>query len=125
MAWVYLFIAGLLEVGWAIGLKYTNGFSRLLPSVGTVACMIVSFVFLSLALKSIPVGTGYAVWTGIGAAGTAMLGMALFGESKDAARLVCIGLIVAGVVGLKFVSKDEGGKETLSDSSVASRATSS
>lgn len=104
MAWVYLFIAGLLEIGWAIGMKYTNGFSRLWPSVGTIACMIVSFAFLGLALKSIPVGTGYAVWTGIGAAGTAILGMILFGESREVPRLLCIGLIVAGVVGLKFFS---------------------
>jgi len=106
MPWVYLLIAGLLEIGWAIGLKYTHGFSRLWPSVGTILCMIVSFAFLALALKTIPVGTGYAVWTGIGAAGTALLGMALFGESKDASRLICIALIIAGVAGLKFVSKD-------------------
>lgn len=105
MAWIYLIIAGVLEIGWAIGMKYTQGFSRLWPSVATIACMIVSFAFLAVALKTIPVGTGYAVWTGIGAAGTAVLGMALFGESRDAARLVCIALIVAGVVGLKVVSK--------------------
>lgn len=104
MAWIYLLIAGILEIGWAIGMKYTNGFSRLWPSLATVACMIVSFVFLGLALKSIPVGTGYAVWTGIGAAGTALLGMVLFGESREMGRIICIGLIVAGVVGLKFVS---------------------
>src|SRR6188768_2228741 len=81
MAWTYLFIAGLLEIGWAIGLKYTDGFSRLWPSVGTVVCMIASFGFLAVALKAIPVGTGYAVWTGIGAAGTALLGIVLLGES--------------------------------------------
>ena len=104
MAWTYLFIAGLLEIGWAIGLKYTDGFSRLWPSVATVACMIASFGFLAVALKTIPVGTGYAVWTGIGAAGTAILGMIVLGESKDLARVACIGLIVAGVVGLKWVS---------------------
>ena len=104
MAWFYLFLAGLLEVGWAIGLKYTQGFSRLWPSVGTVACMVVSFAFLSLALKTLPVGTAYAVWTGIGAVGTAVLGMVLLGESRDTARIVCLVLIVAGIVGLKLVS---------------------
>jgi quaternary ammonium compound-resistance protein SugE len=104
MAWFYLLIAGLLEVGWAIGLKYTQGFSRLWPSAGTVACMAVSFAFLSLALKTLPVGTAYAVWTGIGAVGTAVLGMVLLGESRDAARVVCLVLIVAGIVGLKLVS---------------------
>ena|SRR5687768_13076656 len=106
MAWIYLVIAGLLEIGWAIGMKYTNGFTRLWPSVATIACMAVSFGFLATALRTIPVGTGYAVWTGIGAAGTALLGMALFGESRDTARLLCIGLIIAGVIGLKVVSKD-------------------
>ena len=104
MAWTYLLIAGLLEIGWAIGLKYTDGFSRLWPSVGTIVCMIASFGFLAVALKTIPVGTGYAVWTGIGAAGTAILGMLVLGESKDLARLACIGLIIAGVIGLKWVS---------------------
>ena len=104
MAWFYLLLAGLLEVGWAIGLKYTQGFSRLWPSVGTVACMVVSFAFLSLALKTLPVGTAYAVWTGIGAVGTAVLGMVLLGESRDTARIVCLVLIVAGIVGLKLVS---------------------
>ena len=104
MAWTYLLIAGLLEIGWAIGLKYTDGFSRLWPSVATIACMIASFGFLAVALKTIPVGTGYAVWTGIGAAGTAILGMLVLGESKDLASLACIGLIIAGVIGLKWVS---------------------
>lgn len=104
MAWMLLFVAGLFEVGWAIGLKYTEGFSRLWPSVLTVAAMVASIAFLSMALKTIPVGTGYAVWTGIGAVGTAILGMVLFGESAAAARLACIGLIVAGIVGLKLVS---------------------
>ncbi len=122
MAWIYLIIAGLLEIGWAIGMKYTNGFSRLWPSVATVACMIVSFAFLGLALKTIPVGTGYAIWTGIGAAGTALLGMILFGESRETARLVCIGLIVAGVAGLKFVSNEH---PTATDSPVASSPTNS
>lgn len=106
MAWTYLFIAGLLEIGWAIGLKYTHGFSRLGPSVATILCMIASFGFLAMALKAIPVGTGYAVWTGIGAAGTALLGILLFGEPRDWPRLACIGLIVAGVVGLKWVSPE-------------------
>jgi len=106
MPWLYLFIAGLLEVGWAIGLKYTNGFTRLWPSVGTIAAMIVSFHFLSLALKTIPVGTGYAVWTGIGAVGTAIMGMALLGESRELGRILCLLLIVAGIVGLKLLSVD-------------------
>lgn len=104
MAWIFLTIAGLFEVGWAIGLKYTEGFSRLWPSLATVAAMIVSLGFLGLALKSLPVGTAYAVWTGIGAVGTAALGIYLFGESADVARLGCIGLIVAGLVGLKLVT---------------------
>ena len=106
MPWLYLFIAGLLEVGWAIGLKYTNGFTRLWPSVGTGAAMIVSFFFLSLALKTIPVGTGYAVWTGIGAVGTAILGMVLLGESRDVWRILCLVLIIAGIVGLKLASAE-------------------
>lgn len=104
MAWIYLVIAGLLEIGWAIGLKYTEGFSRLWPSVATVCAMIASFGLLSAALRTIPVGTGYAVWTGIGASGTAIIGMAFLGESREVLRLVCIVLIVAGVVGLKFAS---------------------
>jgi len=108
MAWIILFIAGLFEIGWAIGLKYTEGFTRLWPSVLTVAAMIVSVVCLAIALKTIPVGTGYAVWTGIGAVGTAIFGMVLFGESTAAARLACIALIVAGIVGLKLVSGDAG-----------------
>jgi len=108
MAWLLLFVAGLFEIAWAIGLKYTDGFSRLWPSVLTVIAMIVSVVCLALALKSIPVGTGYAVWTGIGAVGTAILGIVLFGESAAAARLACIALIVAGIVGLKLVSGDAG-----------------
>ncbi|MGQ0833659.1 MAG: quaternary ammonium compound efflux SMR transporter SugE [Gammaproteobacteria bacterium] len=103
-AWLYLVIAGLFEVGWAIGLKYTEGWSRPWPSVWTAAAMIASFVFLAQALKSIPVGTGYAIWTGIGAAGTAALGIILFGESAAAARLACIGLIIVGIVGLKLTS---------------------
>lgn len=103
-AWLLLIAAGLLEVVWAIGLKYTEGFSRLTPSVITIAAMIGSVWLLALALKSIPVGTGYAVWTGIGAVGTAILGIVLFNEAATAARLACIGLIVAGILGLKIVS---------------------
>jgi quaternary ammonium compound-resistance protein SugE len=104
MAWTYLLIAGLFEVGWAIGLKYTEGFSRLWPSLATVAAMILSLGFLGLALKALPVGTAYAVWTGIGAIGTVTLGIYLFGEPANAARLACIGLILAGIVGLKLVT---------------------
>ncbi|HKD83670.1 MAG TPA: quaternary ammonium compound efflux SMR transporter SugE [Terriglobales bacterium] len=103
-AWVYLFLAGLLEIIWAIGLKYTEGFSRLWPSVITVLAMIASFALLAQALKTIPVGTGYAVWTGIGAAGTAIIGMVLLGESAAVLRILCLGLIVVGVVGLKFAA---------------------
>ena len=104
MAWLYLLIAGLFEVAWAIGLKYTDGFTRLIPSLWTVGSMIVSLAFLGLALKTLPVGTAYAVWTGIGAVGVAILGIILFAEPATATRLGCIGLIVAGIVGLKLVS---------------------
>jgi quaternary ammonium compound-resistance protein SugE len=104
MAWIYLVIAGLFEIAWAIGLKYTEGFTRLWPSAGTVAAMIVSFLFLAESLKSIPVGTGYAVWTGIGAAGTAVMGIILFNESRDVARILCILTIVAAIAGLKLSS---------------------
>jgi quaternary ammonium compound-resistance protein SugE len=104
MAWMYLLIAGLLEVFWAVSLKYTEGFSKLWPSLMTGAGMIASFYFLAQALKSIPLGTGYAVWTGIGAVGTALLGIALFAESANLLRLACIGLIVAGIIGLKIIS---------------------
>jgi len=105
-SWILLLIAGLLEVVWAIGLKYTEGFSRLVPSVITITAMIISVWLLALALKGIPVGTGYAVWTGIGAVGTAILGIVLFNEAATVARLACIGLIVAGIFGLKLVSGD-------------------
>ncbi len=101
MSWVYLFVAGLFEIGWAIGLKYTNGFTRLVPTVLTAISMAISLGLLGLALKSLPVGTAYAVWTGIGAVGTAILGIYLLGEPATAGRLVCIGLIVSGIVGLK------------------------
>ncbi|MCA0421575.1 MAG: quaternary ammonium compound efflux SMR transporter SugE [Proteobacteria bacterium] len=104
MAWFYLFIAGLFEVGWAIGLKYTQGFTRLVPTLFTGASMVVSLGLLGLALKSLPVGTAYAVWTGIGTIGTAILGIAMLGEPAGVLRLACIGLIVAGIVGLKLVS---------------------
>ena len=104
MAWLYLFVAGLFEVGWAIGLKYTQGFTRLVPTALTLASMVVSLGLLGLALKTLPVGTAYAIWTGIGTIGTAALGIVLLGESAGALRLACISLIVAGIVGLKLVS---------------------
>jgi len=106
-AWLILFIAGLCEVAWAVGLKYTEGFSRLGPSLATVAAMVVSVALLGWSLKTLPLGTAYAVWTGIGAVGTAILGMILFGESREAARLLCIVLIVAGIVGLKLLTPTE------------------
>jgi quaternary ammonium compound-resistance protein SugE len=102
MAWVLLLIAGLLEIVWAIGLKYTEGFTRVWPSLGTGAAMVASVVLLGLAMRGLPVGTAYAVWTGIGAVGTVVLGILLFGEPATAGRLVCILLIVAGILGLKL-----------------------
>lgn len=104
MAWLLLIIAGLLEVGWAIGLKYTEGFTRVWPSVFTLGAMVLSVVLLGVAMKSLPVGTSYAVWVGVGAVGTAILGMVLFGEPATAGRLASLGLIVAGIVGLKLAS---------------------
>jgi len=104
MPWFLVFVAGLFEIAWALGLKYTDGWTRLWPSVVTVVCMAGSFVLLSLALRTIPIGTAYAVWTGIGAAGTAIVGILLLGEPRDLGRLLCIGLIVVGVVGLKLLS---------------------
>ncbi|MFZ5640760.1 MAG: quaternary ammonium compound efflux SMR transporter SugE [Bacillota bacterium] len=104
MAWVYLFIAGVLETGWAIGLKYTEGFSRFWPSIWTIIAMIASFLFLSHALKTLPVGTAYAVWTGIGAVGTALAGIFFFDESREVLRIICLLLIVAGIAGLKLTS---------------------
>lgn len=104
MAWVYLVIAGLLEIAWAISLKYTQGFTKLGPSIITVAFMVLSFSLLSISLRTLPVGTAYAVWTGIGVIGTAVLGIVLFREPASFARMICIGLIVVGVVGLRFVS---------------------
>ena len=102
MAWVYLFLAGLMEVGWAIGLKQTDGWTRLWPSIVTAILMIISFVLLSLALRALPLGTAYAVWTGIGAVGTALLGIVFFGEPRTAIRLGCIALILVGIIGLKI-----------------------
>jgi quaternary ammonium compound-resistance protein SugE len=102
MAWVQLLLAGLLEVAWAIGLKYSHGFTRLGPSVATVVAMVGSFVLLARALRALPIGTAYAVWTGIGAAGTAVLGILLFDESQAPLRLACLGLIVVGIAGLKL-----------------------
>ena len=102
MSWIILFVAGLLEVVWAIGLKYTHGFTRLTPSVITVTAMIVSIVLLSWAMRSLPVGTAYAVWTGIGAVGAAITGILLLGESASLARIASLALIVAGIVGLKL-----------------------
>jgi quaternary ammonium compound-resistance protein SugE len=104
MAWVLLLAAGLFEVGWAVGLKFTDGFTRLWPSLGTGLSMIVSLGLLGLALRSLPLGTAYAVWTGVGTVGTVLLGIALFGEPTSAVRLGCIALIVAGIAGLKFLA---------------------
>ena len=104
MAWLTLFIAGLCEVGWAIGLKYTEGFSRLWPTLGTVAAMAVSLWLLGIAMKSLPVGTAYSVWVGVGAVGTVILGIVLFGEPANPARLISVMLIVAGIIGLKLAT---------------------
>lgn len=104
MEWIILLIAGLFEISWAIGLKYSHGFSQIVPSVLTVICMIASFYFLALALKSLPLGTAYAVWTGIGTLGTVILGIVLFKEPVTAVRLFCIALIVSGITGLKLIS---------------------
>jgi quaternary ammonium compound-resistance protein SugE len=104
MSWIVLFVAGLLEVGWAVGLKYTAGFTRLVPSVLTLTAMAGSVGLLGLALRDLPLGTAYAVWTGIGTVGTAIYGIAVLGEPSEAARLVCIALIVAGILGLKILA---------------------
>ena len=104
MDWICLVLAGLFECGWAIGLKYTDGFTKLIPSLFTVFAMAISFWLLSAAMKTIPIGTAYAVWTGIGAVAVSILGMILFGESRDIMRIVCLLLIVSGIVGLKLVS---------------------
>ncbi len=104
--WIYLIIAGLMEVGWAVGLKFTEGFTQFIPSVITAGFMILSLYMLSLALKSISIGTGYAIWTGIGAIGTAIIGMLLLGDSKEMGRILCIFIIIAGIIGLKFFSNN-------------------
>ncbi|MBP7649735.1 MAG: quaternary ammonium compound efflux SMR transporter SugE [Phenylobacterium sp.] len=104
MAWLILFVAGLCEIGWAVGLKYTDGFTRLWPSLFTITSMVVSLILLGVAMKSLPLGTAYAVWTGIGAVGAVVLGIVLFKEPATAARLICVGMIVTGVLGLKFFS---------------------
>lgn len=104
MSWILLVLAGLLEIGWAIGLKYTEGFTRLWPTLGTVAAMVTSLLLLGVAMKSLPVGTAYAVWVGVGAVGTAILGIVLLGEPSNPGRLISLGLIVAGIVGLKLAS---------------------
>ena len=106
MAWIYLLVAGIFETAWAIGLKYSAGFTKLGPSIFTVITMIVSLYLLALALRTLPVGTGYAVWTGIGAVGAAILGIVLFNESREIARIFCIFLIVAGIIGLKLTSTE-------------------
>lgn len=104
MPWFILFVAGLLEIGWAVGLKYTDGFTRLWPTVGTLLALIASMTLLGIAVRSLPLGTAYAVWTGIGAVGTVVLGIVLFGEAATVGRLVCVGLILAGIVGLKVLT---------------------
>jgi len=104
LAWIYLIIAGLFEITWAIGLKYTEGWTKLIPSLSTAFAMIASFYFLSLSLKTLPIGTAYAAWTGIGIIGTTILGMILFKESSDIIRIICILLIFIGIVGLKVFS---------------------
>ena len=105
MAWIVLVLAGVLEIGWAVGLKYTEGFSRLWPSVATIGAMVVSLLLLGLAVRTLPIGTAYAVWTGIGTVGTVLLGMALFGEPATPLRLVFIAMIVGGIIGLKLVTE--------------------
>ncbi len=104
MSWVILIVAGVFEIGWAIGLKYTEGLSRLWPTVGTLGAMVVSVLLLGVAMRELPVGTAYAVWTGVGAIGTAALGIVLFGDPASAARLACLGMIAAGIIGLKIVA---------------------
>ena len=104
MAWIILFLAGLFEIGWAVGLKYTDGFTKLWPSVGTLASMGVSVFLLAIALKTLPLGTGYAVWTGIGTIGTVIFGVIVFGESTEILRLACIAMIIGGIVGLKLIT---------------------
>lgn len=104
MGWIILFVAGLLEVAWAVGLKYTEGFTRIWPTLGTVAALVASVGLLGVAIRTLPLGTAYAVWTGIGTIGTVVLGIILFREPATAARLACIGLILAGIIGLRLLS---------------------
>jgi quaternary ammonium compound-resistance protein SugE len=104
MSWILLFIAGLMEIGWAVGLKFTDGFTRLWPTIGTVMAMVSSIFLLGIAMKSLPVGTAYAVWVGVGAVGTAVLGILLFGESASPARLISLALIVGGIIGLRLAT---------------------
>jgi quaternary ammonium compound-resistance protein SugE len=104
MAWIVLVLAGLFEIGWAVGLKYTQGFTRFWPSLATILSMVISLALLGIALRTLPLGTAYAVWTGIGAVGTVVLGIVLFGEPVAASRLACAGLILAGIIGLKLTS---------------------
>ncbi len=106
MEWIYLVVAGFLEVGWAMGMKYSHGFTKILPSILTVIGMVASFYFLSLSLKSLPLGNAYAIWTGIGTVGTVVLGIILFKEPINLMRLICIVFIVVGIVGLKIISLD-------------------
>jgi quaternary ammonium compound-resistance protein SugE len=106
MAWLFLFLAGLLEIGWAVGLKYTEGFTRPIPILLTALSMTASLALLGLSLKALPLGTAYAIWTGIGTVGTAVFGIVLLGEAATVARVACIGLIIAGIIGLKFVSPE-------------------
>ncbi|HEY8573264.1 quaternary ammonium compound efflux SMR transporter SugE [Phenylobacterium sp.] len=106
MAWIILFVAGLFEIGWAIGLKYTEGFTRLVPTALTGVSLVASMGLLGVAVRTLPIGTAYAVWTGIGAAGTVILGIVLFKEPATVARLFCVGLILAGIVGLKLVTRE-------------------
>ncbi|MCM2375174.1 quaternary ammonium compound efflux SMR transporter SugE [Aporhodopirellula aestuarii] len=104
MAWVILFIAGLFEIGWAIGLKYTEGFTKLIPTIGTIAAMVISMTLLGISLRSLPVGTAYGVWVGIGTVGTVILGIVLFGESASLVRVLFVSLIIIGIIGLKLTT---------------------
>lgn len=104
MAWIILFLAGLFEIGWAVGLKYTDGFTKLWPSIGTLASLSISVFLLSIALRTLPLGTGYAVWTGIGTVGTVMFGIIMFGESTEVLRLACIAMIIGGIVGQRLIT---------------------
>lgn len=104
MAWALLFVAGLLEIGWAVGLKYTEGFTKLIPTALTVGAMVISVILLGIAVRTLPIGTAYTVWAGIGTVGTVIFGIAVFGDPASAVRLICIGMIIAGIVGLKTVT---------------------